>query len=136
MNFVIDNWMLFAVALVSASLLLWPMVSGAAGASALTPAGAVQLINREKAVVVDVSEEAEFAAGHVVGAKNVPFGQLDTKLPAVVKNKGVPLLLVCPTGARANRAVAAAKKLGYETAQAVGGGMKGWRDAGLPVEKA
>jgi rhodanese-related sulfurtransferase len=136
MNFVIDNWMLFAVALVSASLLLWPMVSGAAGASALTPAGAVQLINREKAVVVDVSEEAEFAAGHVVGAKNVPFGQLDTKLPAVVKNKGVPLLLVCPTGARANRAVAAAKKLGYENAQAVGGGMKGWRDAGLPVEKA
>ncbi|KQP05031.1 rhodanese-like domain-containing protein [Pseudorhodoferax sp. Leaf265] len=136
MNFVIDNWMLFAVALVSASLLLWPMVSGAAGASALTPAGAVQLINREKAVVVDVSEEAEFATGHVVGAKNVPFGQLDAKLSNVVKNKGVPLLLVCPTGARANRAVAAAKKLGYEKAQAVAGGMKGWRDAGLPVEKA
>nr|WP_145545086.1 rhodanese-like domain-containing protein [Variovorax boronicumulans] len=136
MKFVIDNWMLFAVALVSASLLLWPMVSGAAGASALTPAGAVQLINREKAVVVDVSEEAEFATGHVVGAKNVPFGQLDAKLPGVVKNKGVPVLLVCPTGARANRAVAAAKKLGYEKAQAVAGGMKGWRDAGLPVEKA
>ncbi|MGC3984223.1 MAG: rhodanese-like domain-containing protein [Pseudorhodoferax sp.] len=136
MNFVIDNWMLFAVALVSASLLLWPMVSGAAGASALTPAGAVQLINREKAVVVDVSEEAEFATGHVVGARNVPFGQLDTKLPGVVKNKGVPLLLLCPTGARANRAVAAARKLGYEKAQAVAGGMKGWRDAGLPVEKA
>jgi rhodanese-related sulfurtransferase len=136
MNFVIDNWMLFAVALASASLLLWPMVSGAAGASALTPAGAVQLINREKAVVVDVSEEAEFATGHVVGAKNVPFGQLDAKLSNAVKNKGVPLLLVCPTGARANRAVAAAKKLGYEKAQAVAGGMKGWRDAGLPVEKA
>lgn len=136
MKFVIDNWMLFAVALVSASLLLWPMVSGAAGASALTPAGAVQLINREKAVVVDVSEEAEFATGHVVGAKNVPFGQLDAKLSNAVKNKGVPLLLVCPTGARANRAVAAAKKLGYEKAQAVAGGMKGWRDAGLPVEKA
>jgi rhodanese-related sulfurtransferase len=136
MNFVIDNWMLFAVALASGSLLLWPMVSGAAGASALTPAGAVQLINREKAVVVDVSEEAEFASGHVVGAKNVPLSQLDAKLTGAVKNKGLPVLLVCPTGARANRAVAAAKKLGYEKAQAVAGGMKGWRDAGLPVEKA
>lgn len=136
MNFVIDNWMLFAVALASGSLLLWPMVSGAAGSSALTPAGAVQLINREKAVVVDVSEEDEFAAGHVVGAKNVPFGQLDAKLAGAVKNKGLPLLLVCATGARANRAVAAARKLGYEKAQAVAGGMKGWRDAGLPVEKA
>ncbi|HVR53948.1 MAG TPA: rhodanese-like domain-containing protein [Pseudorhodoferax sp.] len=136
MNFVIDNWMLFAVALASGSLLLWPMVSGAAGSSALTPAGAVQLINREKAVVVDVSEEDEFAAGHVVGAKNVPFGQLEAKLAGAVKNKGLPLLLVCATGARANRAVAAAKKLGYDKAQAVAGGMKGWRDAGLPVEKA
>ncbi|WP_326538874.1 rhodanese-like domain-containing protein [Pseudorhodoferax sp.] len=136
MNFVIDNWMLFAVALASGSLLLWPMVSGAAGASALTPAGAVQLINREKAVVVDVSDEAEFAAGHIVGAKSVPLAQLDAKLAGAVKNKAVPLLLVCPTGARANRAVAAAKKLGYEKAQAVAGGMKGWRDAGLPVEKA
>ena len=136
MNFVIDNWMLFAVALASGSLLLWPMVSGAAGSSALTPAGAVQLINREKAVVVDVSEENEFAAGHVVGAKNVPFGQLDAKLAGAVKNKGLPLLLVCATGARANRAVAAAKKLGYDKAQAVAGCMKGWRYAGLPVEKA
>ena len=56
------------MALASASLLLWPLLSGAAGASSLTPSGAVQLINREKAVVVDVSEEAEFATGHVVGA--------------------------------------------------------------------
>jgi rhodanese-related sulfurtransferase len=136
MNFVIDNWMLIAVAIASGSLLLWPMVSGAAGAAGLTPAGAVQLINREKAVVVDVSDAAEFASGHVVGAKNVPLDQLDAKLTAAVKNKGVPLLLVCQSGARANRAVAAAKKLGYDKAQAVSGGMKGWRDAGLPVEKA
>lgn len=136
MNFVIENWMLVAVALASGSLLLWPMLSGAAGASSLTPAGAVQLINREKAVVVDLSEDAEYASGHIVGARSVPLAQLDAKLPATVKNKTLPLLLVCPTGARANRAVAAAKKLGYENVQAVAGGMKGWRDAGLPVEKA
>ncbi|KQP17610.1 rhodanese-like domain-containing protein [Pseudorhodoferax sp. Leaf267] len=136
MNFVIDNWMLFAVALVSGGMLLWPMVSGAAGASALTANGAVQLINREKAVVVDVREAEEFAGGHIVGAKNVPVAQLEERLPAVVKNKGLPLLLVCPTGARANKAVAVARKLGYEKAQAIGGGMKGWRDAGLPLEKA
>ncbi|MFT3719473.1 rhodanese-like domain-containing protein [Pseudorhodoferax sp.] len=136
MNFVIDNWMLVLVALVSGSLLLWPMLSGATGASGLTPAGAVQLINREKAVVVDVGEDAEFAAGHVVGARHIPFGQLEDKLATQVKNKGVPLLLICPTGARANRAVAIAKKLGFDKAQAVAGGMKGWRAAELPVEKS
>jgi rhodanese-related sulfurtransferase len=136
MNFVIENWMLFAVALASGGMLLWPMVSGAAGSSALTAAGAVQLINREKAVVVDVRDAAEFATGHIVGAKNVPAADLEARLPALVKNKGLPLLLVCTTGARANKALGIAKKLGYDKAQVIGGGMKGWREASLPVEKA
>jgi rhodanese-related sulfurtransferase len=48
----------------------------------------------------------------------------------------VPLLLVCATGSRAQRAVAVAKKLGYEQAQAVAGGLKSWKEANLPVEKA
>ena len=54
----------------------------------------------------------------------------------VVKNKALPLILVCPLGARAGRAVAVAKKLGYEQAQCLGGGLKAWREANMPVEKA
>jgi rhodanese-related sulfurtransferase len=86
--------------------------------------------------VVDVSEAEEYAQAHVGGAKNVPFGQLEEKLAATVKNKAVPLILVCPTGARANRALAVAKKLGYEQAQALAGGLKAWKEASLPIEKA
>lgn len=135
MKFIIDNWMLLSVALASGGLLLWPLVQGATGGS-LSTAAAVQLINREKAVVVDVSEAEEYAQAHVGGAKNVPFGQLEEKLAATVKNKAVPLILVCPTGARANRALAVAKKLGYEQAQALAGGLKAWKEASLPIEKA
>jgi len=87
-------------------------------------------------VVVDVCETEEFAQGHVGGARNVPLSQLETRLPEVVKNKGLPLILVCATGARANRALATAKKLGYEKAQVLGGGLKSWKTANLPVEKA
>jgi rhodanese-related sulfurtransferase len=72
----------------------------------------------------------------VTGAKTVPLNQLEQKLPAAVKNTSLPLLLVCATGARAQRAVATAKKLGYEQAQAVAGGLKSWKDANLPLEKA
>ena len=95
----------------------------------------MQLINREKAVVIDVCETEEFAAGHVGGAKNIPLGQLEERLPATVKNKALPLVLVCTSGARANRAVGIAKKLGYDNAQAMAGGLKAWREASLPVEK-
>ncbi|BFO57106.1 MULTISPECIES: rhodanese-like domain-containing protein [Comamonadaceae] len=135
MNFIIDNWYLVLVALVSGAMLLLPVFREAAGGS-LTAARAVQLINREKAVVVDVSEPDEFAAGHVGGAKNVPLGQLEERLPQVVRNKSVPLVLVCAKGARAQRAVAVARKLGYEKAEALAGGLKAWRDASMPVEKA
>ena len=86
MKFIIDNWYLLLVALASGALLLWPVLKSASGGS-LTPARAVQLINREKAVVIDVCEKEEFAAGHLVGAKNVPLGQLEERLPATDKNK-------------------------------------------------
>ena len=135
MKFIVDNWMLILIALSSGGMLAWPMVRGA-NAGSLSAQGAVQLINRERAVVVDVREPEEFAAGHVTGAKNVPLNQLEQKLPGAVKNKSLPLLLVCASGARAQRAVAMAKKLGYEQAQAVAGGLKSWKEANLPLEKA
>ena len=135
MKFIVDNWLLIVIALSSGGMLAWPMVRGA-NAGSLTAQGAVHLINRERAVVVDVREPDEFAAGHVTGAKNVPLEQLEAKLTATVKNKSVPLLLFCATGSRAQRAVAMARKLGYEQAQAVAGGLKSWKAANLPVEKA
>ena len=136
MKFIIDNWMLIGIALASGGLLIWPLISSGMAAGSLSASGAVQLINRDKAVVIDVSEAEEFATGHVGGAKNLPLNQLEDMLPAAVKNKALPLILVCPTGARANRAVAMAKKLGYEQAQCLAGGLKSWKEANLPLEKA
>jgi rhodanese-related sulfurtransferase len=136
LKFLIDNWMLIGVALASGGMLLWPLISSGMAAGSLTANGAVQLINREKAVVIDVCEAEEFAAGHVAGAKNLPLAQFEERLPATVKNKALPLILVCASGARSNRAVALAKKLGYEQAQSLAGGLKSWKEANLPVEKA
>jgi len=82
-KFIIDNWMLIALALFSGALLLAPIIQGAV-ATGLGANEAVQLINREKAVVIDVCEPAEFAAGHVVGAKNIPLAELQAKLPGAV----------------------------------------------------
>lgn len=128
--------MLIGIALASGGMLIWPIVAGGMNAGALSAAAAVQLINREKAVVIDVCEPAEFSAAHVPGAKNAPLAELESKLPSMVKNKALPLILVCASGARSGRAVAIAKKLGYEQAQTLGGGLKAWKDANLPVEKA
>ncbi len=128
--------MLLTVAFTSGAMLVWPAVVKGAGQGTLTASGAVQLINREKAVVVDVSEAEEFAKGHVGGAKNLPLARLEADLPGAVKNKSLPLILVCPNGSRAKRALETAKKLGYTNAQSISGGLGAWREANLPLEKA
>lgn len=135
MDFVIANWALILLALVSGGMLAWPMLQGGGGAG-LSPAAAVQRINREKAVVIDVCQPEEFAAGHVGGARSIPMGELEARLPGAVKNKATPLVMVCASGVRARRAVAIARKLGYEKAEVLAGGMKSWREANLPVERS
>jgi rhodanese-related sulfurtransferase len=133
-SFVLENWYLFVTALVSGGLLLWPTLTEGVGGARVSAADAVRLINREKAVLIDISEPAEYAAGHAVGARSVPLGALETSrdLP---KNKALPLVVVCPNGSRAPRAVAVLKKLGFENTTALAGGLAAWRAANLPTEK-
>ena len=127
--------MLLSIALTSGAALMWPVLAQGA-ASGLTTAQAVQLINREKAVVIDVCEPDEFAQGHVAGAKNVPLAQLEAQLPKYVKNKTTPVVMLCQAGSRAARAATQAQKLGYAQAQPLAGGLKAWREASLPIDKA
>jgi rhodanese-related sulfurtransferase len=133
-KFLVDNWYLILVALVSGGMLVWPMVRGG-GAGAIGTAEAVRLINREKGVLVDVCEAHEFAAGHAIGARNVPLGSLagSKDLPS---NKALPVILMCASGARSSRAAGILRKMGYENVQIVSGGNAAWREASLPMEKS
>ncbi len=142
MKFLVDNWILILMALTSGTLLMVPVLrrsGGGMGGNSVGTAEAVRMINREKGVLIDVSDAAEYAAGHAGGARNVPLAQLGDN-PAAVKglpsNKALPLLLLCPTGARANRAVALLRKAGFDKAVAVAGGTTAWREAHLPIEKS
>jgi len=128
-----QNWMIALVALTSGLALLWPVIGKGGGVG---PAHAVLMMNRDKAVVIDVCEPAEFAQGHILGSRNVPLGQLETQLSQAVKNKATPLILICQSGVRSGRAVAVARKLGYEKVHSLSGGLKAWQAAHLPVEKA
>lgn len=133
MKFLLDNWMLITVALASGAALLFPVLSKGNG---LSPQDMVQLMNRDKAIVIDVCEPDEFARGHVIGAKNLPLGQLEDKLALLVKNKSSQVVMICQVGARSARAATTARKLGFENVQSLAGGLKAWQAASMPVEKA
>jgi rhodanese-related sulfurtransferase len=134
-KFFIDNWFLILAAISSGGLLLWPVLQRGVGGAKVSTTEAVMLINRERAVLIDVSEPAEYAAGHAAGAKSVPLARLESSAD-LPKNKALPLVVLCTTGARASRAVGILRKQGYENCRALAGGLAAWREANLPVEKS
>ena len=136
MRFFLDPlvWLLILAAAVSGALLFWPAFSRARNGG-VSPTEAVRLMNREKAVVIDVSEPGEYAAAHIVGSRNIPIGRLEVA-PELPKNKALPVVLVCASGKRAAKAAKALQVKGYPKAVALAGGLAAWKTANRPVEAA
>jgi rhodanese-related sulfurtransferase len=132
-EFVRNNLLLFAVAIVSGAMLLWPLVRRTTGGPWVNTAQATHLINREDALVVDVRDPGEYAAGHILGAKNVPLSRIGDS--DVAKRKDRPVIVYCDSGARSAKAIAALKSQGFSRVANLSGGITGWQQAGLPVEK-
>jgi rhodanese-related sulfurtransferase len=133
-----NNLALLAVAIVSGGLLVWSSVQrriAGGGGAKLSASAATQLINRRNAIVVDVRESGEYAAGHLPQAKHAPLGELEGKAGSLAKNKETPIILVCQTGQRAGRAQAVLKRAGYSEVYSLEGGLAAWQQAGLPVVK-
>ncbi len=135
MEFVKNNILLFAVALVSGAMLLWPLVRRQAGGPWVNTVQATQLINREDAAVVDVREQSEYVQGHILGAKNLPLSLIGKRAGEIDKLKTRPVILCCASGSRSSQAVALFKANGIDKVYNLSGGFAAWQQAGLPVEK-
>jgi rhodanese-related sulfurtransferase len=131
------NMMLFGTALVSGSLLLWPLMRrlSSTGAPQVGAIEAVQLINRRDALVLDVRDKADYAAGHIPNARNIPLAELAGRLREIEKFKSRPVVINCQSGMRAASACGVLLKNGFSEVFTLGGGIKGWVEASLPVEK-
>ena len=87
MEFITQNWMLIFVVICSGAYLLLSTMKKAAG-SGIAAVDVLQKINREKAIVVDLRNEEAFNAGHIIGARNLPFDKLKADgVSGLPKNK-------------------------------------------------
>ena len=134
-EFVRNNFLLFVVAFVSGGMLLWPLVRKTTGGPWVDALQATQLINREDALLLDVREPNEFAAGHVLGAKNLPLARLEAAGADLAKRKERPVIVYCDGGERSGKALSALRKQGFTRLANLTGGLKAWQQAGMPVEK-
>ena len=132
MEFVQQNMIWVALALVSGGMLLWPMLSGGSSED-LTPAQATLLMNREDALVLDVRETGEWTSGHIPGARHIALAQLEKRMSEIEKLKDHPVILCCASGNRSSSACGRLKKGGFEKVFNLAGGISAWREASLPL---
>ncbi|MGA8893052.1 MAG: rhodanese-like domain-containing protein [Anaeromyxobacteraceae bacterium] len=83
-------------------------------------------------VLLDVRTPAEFARGHVAGARNVPVTVLRERLAALGLAPGTAVVAICLSAHRSPPAVRLLRAAGLEARQ-LRGGMIAWSSAGLPV---
>lgn len=88
-------------------------------------------------LLLDVREPAEFAAGHLPGAVNIPRGLLEFKIdshPDFQGRQQADIVVYCQTGGRSALATQVLNQLGYGGAVSMAGGFKAWTESGLSVE--
>ena len=86
-------------------------------------------------VVLDVREKDAFAVAHIPTARNLPRGQLELRVNEEFPDPTVRIAVCCEFGKISTLAAATLRELGFLRASALDGGMKAWRESGLPVEK-
>lgn len=136
-KFLIDNVLLIGLIIGSGAMLLWPMVvRGVSGATNASPSEAVLLINRNNALVLDVRDDAEFAAGHIADAKHIPLANLEARLPELQKFKDKDIVVHCQGGVRSAKACDILRKHTFAKVHNLEGGLTAWEKSKLPVVKS
>jgi rhodanese-related sulfurtransferase len=106
------------------------------GYARLSPAQLTALVNREDALVLDVSATGDFDKGRIAGAKNLPAAQFDPEHKLLGKAKERPVAVVCRTGQASADVAAKLVKAGWTRVHWLEGGIPAWQQAELPLVKA
>ncbi|MBX9401299.1 rhodanese-like domain-containing protein [Lysobacter sp. BMK333-48F3] len=105
------------------------------GYKALRPAELTALINRDNALVVDLSASNDFEKGHIAGSRSVQPSQFDPESKLLNGAKALPVVAVCRTGQASADAAKRLKKAGFEQVYWLDGGIQAWMQAELPLVK-
>lgn len=90
----------------------------------------------ETSLILDVREPAEYTAGHLPGAFNIPRGVLEFKIgshPDFQDKQDAHIIVYCQSGGRSALATEVLNKMGFNNAVSMAGGFKAWTESGNEV---
>ena len=136
MQFLESNYMMVLVFISSGLMLLWSFFGNKIrGIKEVDTVAALQLINHKDAVILDVRDQNEYDAGHILNAKLIPLSKLNERIGELEKFRGQPVVVMCRSGQRSAMATALLGKQGFAQVYHLTGGVAAWQKASLPLEK-
>ena len=133
LEFVAQQWMVVAALLVVVMMLIFHE-SRKSGPS-VSPQQAINLVNNESGVFLDLRDAGDFKQGHIVEALNIPATKVESRMAELEKHKSNPIVLVCKMGQQAGAAGKQLRASGFERVYKMSGGMSEWGNLQLPTVK-
>jgi rhodanese-related sulfurtransferase len=128
-----NNLLILVIALTSGFMLLLPTLMKGRSGGTVSSQQAVQLVNQQQGIFLDVRSADLFKTGSIPQARNVPAADIESRLNSLPKNK--PIIVVCDQGRESARVAGILRKQGFEQAVSLGGGLRAWVQDGLPLAK-
>jgi len=135
-QFLLDNLLTLSVTFISGYMLFWSYFGNRIlGVKETDTVRAMQLINRNNALVLDVREQGEYDGGHIINSRLIPARQVKERIGELEKYRNRPIVVVCRSGSRAVPITSWLGKQGFKETYLLNGGILAWQKANLPLEK-
>ncbi len=134
LEFTSNNWQLSSLIFSLLVALFW--VESLRQGRSISSSQATLLMNKQQALVLDLRDNAEFDAGHIVGARHVPLSGLPDQLRLLKEYQHKPVILVCKLGQHSGAAGKLLRQQGFTNVVRLSGGISGWLGDNLPLVKS
>jgi rhodanese-related sulfurtransferase len=132
-EFVVNHYILVSVFV--ALLLALLVLESRRGGAKISAQGAVSLINKDEAVVVDIRDRKEFGEGRITGSVNIPLSGIKSRANELNKHKDKQIIVVDKMGQHSAMAVKQLKEQGFDNVVRLNGGIADWKASNLPLVK-
>ena len=131
LEFLTQQWIL-AAALLAVVVMLLMHETRKSGPS-LSPQKAINIVNAEQGVFLDLRDAADYKQGHIVDALHIPSAKLADRMPELEKFRNKPIVLVCKMGQQSGAAGKQLKANNFDKVYKMTGGMMEWSNLQLPT---
>lgn len=94
-----------------------------------------KLDRNEPIQIIDVREDSEWESGSIPNALHLSKGVIERDIEKIIPNPNQSIVVFCSGGFRCALVAESLQKMGYTEVSSLDVGLKGWIDAGYPIEK-